>query len=62
MSHLPINVNSSSQQGSQGAGKITSRDSKFPKYFRRLADFRQLDFEAAFDQMITLLSTEPDDV
>ena len=37
-------------------------DSKFPKYFRRLVDFRQMDFEATFDQMITLLSIEPDNV
>lgn len=35
---------------------------RFPEYLRRLCDFRQMDFEAAFDQMITLLSFEPQKV
>ena len=26
---------------------------------RRLCDFRQMDFEATFDQILTLLTTEP---
>jgi hypothetical protein len=34
-------------------------DGKFPDYLRRLCDFRQMDFEASFDQLLTLLSTEP---
>lgn len=34
-------------------------DGKFPDYMRRLCDFRQMDFEATFDQMLTLLSLEP---
>lgn len=32
---------------------------RFPDYVRRLLDFRQMDFEAAFDQIVTLFSTEP---
>ena len=35
---------------------------RFPDYLRRLLDFRQMDFEATFDQMITLLSSEPQKV
>mmetsp|Transcript_9074 Transcript_9074/g.8945 ORF Transcript_9074/g.8945 Transcript_9074/m.8945 type:complete len:259 (+) Transcript_9074:157-933(+) len=34
-------------------------DGRFPDYMRRLCDFRQMDFEATFDQMLTLLSFEP---
>lgn len=34
-------------------------EGKFPDYMRRLLDFRQMDFEAAFDQLLTLISTEP---
>jgi len=34
-------------------------DGKFPDYLRRLCDFRQMDFEASFDQLLTLLSLEP---
>jgi hypothetical protein len=34
-------------------------DARFPDYIRRLCDFRQMDFEATFDQMLTLLSLEP---
>jgi len=34
-------------------------ESRFPDYVRRLCDFRQMDFEATFDQMLTLLSSEP---
>jgi len=34
-------------------------DGRFPDYIRRLCDFRQMDFESTFDQMLTLLSTEP---
>ena len=42
----------------------TSRfmDGRFPDYMRRLCDFRQMDFEATFDQMLTLLSFEPSKV
>jgi len=29
---------------------------------RRLFDYRQMDFEATFEQMLTLLSTEPEQV
>lgn len=34
-------------------------DGRFPDYIRRLADVRQMDFEATFDQLILLTSTEP---
>lgn len=42
-------------KSSNGAGS----DSKFPDYVRRLCDFKQMDFEATFDQLLTLLSFEP---
>jgi hypothetical protein len=35
---------------------------RFPDYMRRLIDFRQMDFEAAFDQLLTLLSFDPKEV
>ena len=35
-----------------------SAPSSLPDYFRRLCDFRQMDFEAAFDQMLTLCSRD----
>jgi len=35
-------------------------EGRFPDYVRRLCDFRQMDFEATFDQMLILLSTEPE--
>jgi hypothetical protein len=31
----------------------------FPDYMRRLGDWSQMDFEATFDQMLTLLSNDP---
>lgn len=37
-------------------------DGKFPDYMRRLCDFKQMDFEAAFEQLLTLLSLEPQKV
>ena len=37
-------------------------DGRFPDYLRRLCDFKQMDFEATFDQMLTLVSTEPNRV
>ncbi len=36
-----------------------AEEGRFPDYLRRLLDFRQMDFEAAFDQLLTLLSVEP---
>lgn len=35
---------------------------RFPDYMRRLCDFRQMDFEAAFDQLLTLVSLDPKEV
>jgi hypothetical protein len=32
---------------------------RFPDYMRRIIDIKQMDFEATFEQMLTLLSTEP---
>ena len=58
---LPLDVNR--QDGRGGLGKAKSRsENHFPKYFRRLIDVKQMDFEKAFDEMVTLLSTEPDEV
>jgi len=37
-----------------------SIDVRFPDYFRRLIDFKQMDFESTFDQMIHLLSPDPE--
>ena len=34
-------------------------DTQFPQYIRRLCDFKQMDFELTFDQMLNLLSMEP---
>ena len=31
----------------------------FPDFIRRMFDFRQMDFESAFDQIFSLLSFEP---
>lgn len=39
--------------------KTSLLEGKFPDYMRRLCDFRQMDFEAAFDQLLTLISLEP---
>ncbi len=39
-------------------GGPSSVDSQFPEYLRRLTDLRQMDFESAFDQMFSLLSTD----
>mmetsp|Transcript_40623 Transcript_40623/g.41468 ORF Transcript_40623/g.41468 Transcript_40623/m.41468 type:complete len:256 (+) Transcript_40623:134-901(+) len=46
---------------SRGIKSRSSRlgEGRFPDYIRRLCDFRQMDFESTFDQMLTLLSTEP---
>lgn len=44
-------------RGFSGA-PITLREA-VPEYFRRICDFRQMDFESAFDQLLTLVSFEP---
>mmetsp|Transcript_26389 Transcript_26389/g.44560 ORF Transcript_26389/g.44560 Transcript_26389/m.44560 type:complete len:253 (-) Transcript_26389:216-974(-) len=44
----------SSSQRSSGGG-----DYNFPDFVRRMCDFRQMDFESAFDQIFNLLSFEP---
>jgi hypothetical protein len=41
-------------------GSNASIDGQLQDYFRRLIDFKQMDFEAAIDQMIYLLSFEPE--
>eukprot|EP00598_Pedospumella_elongata_P008759 CAMPEP_0185008650 /NCGR_PEP_ID=MMETSP1098-20130426/90129_1 /TAXON_ID=89044 /ORGANISM="Spumella elongata, Strain CCAP 955/1" /LENGTH=106 /DNA_ID=CAMNT_0027537189 /DNA_START=58 /DNA_END=375 /DNA_ORIENTATION=- len=46
----------------QGQGKTSLMEGKFPDYMRRLCDFRQMDFEAAFDQLLTLISLEPQQI
>jgi hypothetical protein len=50
-----INSSRSSASG-QGSKFIAVR---FPEYVRRLCDIRQMDFENTFDQILTLLSIEP---
>ena len=62
---LPIKdlkYSSSSSSSSSSNGRYSSSnllERRFPDYVRRLLDVRQMDFEAAFDQLITLFSTEP---
>jgi hypothetical protein len=48
-----------SRDPKQTNGKQRIIDGKFPDYIRRLCDFRQMDFEATFDQLLTLASFEP---
>lgn len=47
---------------SKGKSRMGDGLQRFPDYIRRLCDFRQMDFEAAFDQYLTLLSFEPKEV
>lgn len=42
--------------------KFSINDGQFPDYIRRLCDFRQMDFESAFEQLFSLLSFEPQKV
>jgi len=35
-------------------------DVQFPDYFRRIIDFQQMDFESTFDQILHLLSFDPE--
>mmetsp|Transcript_15403 Transcript_15403/g.13939 ORF Transcript_15403/g.13939 Transcript_15403/m.13939 type:complete len:294 (+) Transcript_15403:3-884(+) len=51
-----ININNN------GSSMFLDSNGRFPEYLRRLCDIRQMDFESAFDQMITLLSNEPQKV
>ncbi len=46
----------------KGSSSSKLMDVKFPDYIRRLCDFRQMDFDAAYDQILTLLSVEPQSV
>jgi len=43
-------------------GRSETTAVRFPDFLRRLCDFRQMDFEAAFDQMLTLISFDPNRV
>ena len=54
---LPLDIRDLKTNGSSSHSRIL--DSKFPQYVRRLIDFRQMDFEATFDQMLNLLTVEP---
>lgn len=53
-------VDSRDQRPGRGytGAPVTLRDA-MPEYFRRICDWRQMDFEAAFDQLLTLMSFEP---
>lgn len=44
------------------SSSFLENNGRFPEYLRRLCDIRQMDFESAFDQMITLVSLEPQKV
>ena len=55
MSILPT----SSSRGSRKASGYYEKDGRFPDMLRRLVDFRQMDFEATWDQLQSLLSTDP---
>jgi len=57
---LPIKDLKYSQHQRYSPSNLMER--RFPDYVRRLLDIRQMDFEAAFDQLITLLSTEPQQI
>lgn len=62
LSTLNLNDGSSSMallKKSWSSSNNLLQDGRFPEYLRRLCDFRQMDFEATFDQMITILSNEP---
>jgi hypothetical protein len=52
---LPTDIRDIKSAGSNGFGT----EGKFPDYVRRLFDIRQMDFESAFDQLLTLISHEP---
>ena len=54
---LPFDSREINSSKSTSATKFI--DVKFPEYVRRLCDFRQMDFENTFDQILTLLSFEP---
>jgi hypothetical protein len=56
---LPMDIRDLKSNGSSHSRIL---DTKFPQYVRRLIDFRQMDFEAAFDQMLNLLTVEPQKV
>jgi len=56
---LPFDVRDFKQPSSKGSQLM---EGKFPDYMRRLCDFRQMDFEAAFDQLLTLVSLEPNQI
>jgi hypothetical protein len=56
---LPMNSRSLGQTSSKFGG---IGDGQFPDYIRRLCDIRQMDFEAAFEQLFSLLSFEPEKV
>jgi hypothetical protein len=42
-----------------GSRKYGGKDGPIPALVRRLFDYNQMDFEAAFDQLMALMSTEP---
>lgn len=44
------------------SSKFGLSDQHFPDFMRRFCDYRQMDFEAAFDQLFYLLSADPQKV
>lgn len=55
---LPLNNRSIGNYNSN----FNLTDGQFPDYIRRLCDFKQMDFESAFEQLLCLLSREPQKV
>lgn len=55
---LPFNSGSSIESSS----RFGLSENHFPDYIRRICDYRQMDFEAAFDQLFYLMSSDPQKV
>ena len=49
-------------QPSSSSSFIDSSSMRFPDYARRIISFQQMDFESAFDQILTLMSRDPNRV
>lgn len=62
MSLLPQHHTSRTQLPDLKYGGRNSKSEATPAFLRRLFDLRQMDFEATLDQMLTLLSFDPDRV
>lgn len=52
-----LHYNDSSSNNNSNTNMLM--EGKFPDYVRRLLDFKQMDFEAAFDSLLLLVSSNP---